>query len=150
MSECKNKFITSKYLEDPRIKEANTAMHSRLRMLGIFAIFVILLIYFIIAFAMAIYDSIANYYALTKNNDAKTTMNGRAAIASSDFDNEQYGDQNGEELVDEYNEFKRNMAKVKEIYSDYNQKVTEYHKSLEKEPTDIIDEKLMLREFDEY
>lgn len=150
MSDCKNKFITSRNLQDPRIKEANTAMYGRLRMLGIFALFVILLIYFIIAFAMTIYDSITNYYALTKDNDAKTTMNGRAAIASSDFDNEQYGDANGDELVDEYNEFKRSMAKVKEVYADYNQKVAAYQKSLDKEPTDVIDEKLMLREFDDY
>jgi len=101
-------------------------------------------------FIMTIYDSINNFYAMTKSSETKINTNGRAAIASQEFDNEEYDELGNEELVDEYNEFKRSMAKVKEIYADYNQKVTAYQKSLEKEPTDVIDEKLMLREHDDY
>ena len=150
MSDCQNKFITNKNLQDPRITEAYTAMYGRLRMLGIFAIFVLILIYFIIIFITTIYDSIAHYYSMTDQKNDYTSMNGRAAISLSIYDNEEYDEMGDEEIVNEYNEYKRSMAKIKTIYADYNEKVSVYQRSLDKEPTDVIDEKLMLKEFDNY
>ncbi len=111
----------------------------------------IIIVYFIIAFAMSISDAIGNYRMMAKRSDeAKTRMSGNMVISNAEYDNEEYGEGQNDGLVDEYNEFKRNMARVKQVYADYNTKVAAYQRGLDKEPTDIIDEKLMLREHDEY
>lgn len=148
---CDNKFATSKFISDPWIREAKTAFFGRIRTLGIFVIIAILIITFATKFAFDIYSSISTYRYMTNQMALPTSMSsGTATIASASYDNEEYANENDEILFDEYNQFKRNMANVKQLYAEYNSKVTEYQKSINQEPTDVIDERLMLREHDNY
>lgn len=148
MLDCKSKFITSKHVAHPLIEKARLALTGRLRMLFLFFLFAGILIYFIVIFVTTIQSSISDYNRMSDNQTY--ALSGNATFVSSSYDNEEYSNDTGEVQIDEYNEFKKSMASIKQIYSDYNEKVATYQRGLNKEPTDIIDEKMLLRDNDNY
>lgn len=148
---CNNEYALTKIVQDPRLERAKLAMFDRFKMLGVFVLFAIIIVIFAAMFIGNIVTSIATYNSMVKRNgDTKTGLSGSAAISNPDYDSEVYDDDKDIKLVDEYNEFKKNMARIKQLYSDYNSKVTAYQRSMNQEPTDVIDEKIMLRQHDNY
>lgn len=152
MVDCKTKFTTKNFIEDIRIKEANTAMFGRLRMLGVFVLLVLIILAFMFACITNIYQAISTYRYLSQEDEKmKGEPFGITAITNGKYDDEVFNDKNGDVLVDEYNEFKRNMAKVKQLYADYNDKIAQYQRSLDQDPSgDLVDEKMMVQEYDDY
>ena len=149
--DCKKLFAQSKFVTDPRIVAARQAIKKRFRMIGIFAILVIIIIYFITTFISSIMGAVSTYNMTKGKQEAfQPKMNTRVVISNKEFDNEKYKRDGEIELVDEYKEFNRNMLSIKQTYSDFNQKVTQYQRALNKEVTDKVDEKMMLREHDNY
>jgi len=149
--DCKKLFSQSKFVTDPRIISARKAMTKRFRLIGILGIFIIILLYFIIHFITSIMDSVA-LYNMTKNkkDGFQQSMNTRVVISNKEFDNENYDKNDDIDLVDEYKEYNRNMSSIKQTYSEFNKKVTEYQRAMNRDVTDKIDEKMMLREHDNY
>ena len=96
-------------------------------------------------------DSVA-LYNMTKNKQdgIQQSMNTRVVISNKEFDNENYDKNDDIDLVDEYKEYNRNMSSIKQTYSEFNKKVTEYQRAMNRDVTDKIDEKMMLREHDNY
>jgi len=96
-------------------------------------------------------DSVA-LYNMTKNKQDgfQQSMNTRVVISNKEFDNENYDKNDDIDLVDEYKEYNRNMSSIKQTYSEFNKKVTEYQRAMNRDVTDKIDEKMMLREHDNY
>jgi len=96
-------------------------------------------------------DSVA-LYNMTKNkkDGFQQSMNTRVVISNKEFDNENYDKNDDIDLVDEYKEYNRNMSSIKQTYSEFNKKVTEYQRAMNRDVTDKIDEKMMLREHDNY
>lgn len=149
--DCKKLFAQSKFVSDPRIVAARKAISKRFKLMGLFGIFSIILIYFCFTFITSITDAVG-IYNMTKGKQESFVpkMNTRVIISNKEFDNETYKKDGDVELVDEYKEFNRTMLSIKQTYSDFNQKVSDYQRALNKEVTDKVDETMMLREHDNY
>lgn len=150
-SECKKIFATSKYVTDPVVEKAKSYMYKKVRLLLLMSFITLIFIYFIISFAVKLKSSI-NLFNDTKLKIDKyqVNSNGKYAISNKAYDDEDYNKDDNIVLVDEYKEFQQYINKISDTYQDFNQKVTEYQRSQNKDVTDIIDHTILLREHDNY
>lgn len=150
-SECKKIFATSKYITDPVVEKAKSYMFKKVRLLLLMSFITLIFIYFIISFAVKLKSSI-NLFTDTKLKIDKyqVNSNGKYAISNKAYDDEDYNKDDNIVLVDEYKEFQQYINKISDTYQDFNQKVTEYQRSQNKDVTDIIDYTILLRDHDDY
>ncbi len=137
-------------MEDPVIGRARSAMNKRFTVMFIFIVFGFIFGYYAVTFASSIIKSISLYKTIENSNKLEISGNSKMLISNKTYDDEVYGEKNEVELVDEYKEFQKNLTNIKQTYSDYNKKVTEYQRALNKDVTDVIDEKIFSSKFDNY
>jgi hypothetical protein len=125
-------------------------MNKRFTVMFIFIVFGFIFGYYAVTFASSIIKSISLYKTIENSNKLEISGNSKMLISNKTYDDEVYGEKNEVELVDEYKEFQKNLTNIKQTYSDYNKKVTEYQRALNKDVTDVIDEKIFSSKFDNY
>lgn len=137
---------------DELLGKAKKAFWSRLWNIILMAAIIMVLAYFVLMFGYAIHDAITEYNAMVNSapNKSGATVN---TLFDRANDNEVYKAQlaPGESATSDYAQYKAYMENVKQTYSEYNKTIKDHTINvMGKEPQDIVDERIMLREYDNY
>lgn len=136
---------------DEVVSNAEAAFWGRFYNIMLMALIMLILGFFGYIFGKAIADAVSDYNENAVNKPKTSGMSINTQFDPSN-DNEVYvPPASAAQNTSDYAQYKKYMAAVKERYKNYNKNIAAHATEvMGKDPQDIIDERIMLREHDNY